>query len=266
MKQTFAAVLVASALALGASSATAQSAAPMTIEFVSSPDLEFPGVEAYIGTTLCAAIDFAETTTMQIGGPDAPAPCTVPWRVIELRIPGFATPMFITPVYEPGTVLTIDNFAPPPAVDGPDVHFGIEVVTEGLTVRDLKLLGGISAYVAGAHCGTAALDGDPDDTWIPVSHRDHPSICREYGQAITLVDGNGHVLVVSPTVGVGPFYRLENLAPYPPGSGPAAPVPAAAGHGTVEGARDASALLALLGTFGVALGLLVARASTRLRR
>lgn len=232
-----AAILATLAMLLGASAAGAQTAEPMTIEFIEDPNLGVEGVDAYIGTTLCASIDFDETLVMEIGGADAPAGCDEQWRVVELRTRIDSNEFMIgeIPLLQLGTTLTIQNYAPFPTVDGPLPPYWILVAGNPASYDSI---GSISAYVGGVLCGTGSLtqfDGQP---MIPIGDEGTLDVCREYGRAITLVDGDGQVLLVSPTVGVGPFYTLEDLAPYPPGSGPAAPSPAAAGHG-VEGARGA---------------------------
>lgn len=229
MKRTAAAAILATLVfALGAASVQAQTGAPMTITFV-RPAPEYQGVQAYIGTTLCGEVDFDESSELQVGGPGTPAVCNEVWRVVELvaSIDDVGYTLFITPVFEPGSSLTIENFVPPPAVDGPDVHFGIAVFELTPELRDA--LTGLTAYVGDAHCGTAAIR--EQSLWLSVSSQDAPAACREYGAAITLFDRNGHALVVSPTVGVGPYYTLENFAPYPPGAGPAMPSPTSPGDG-----------------------------------
>src|SRR5690606_12126837 len=151
------------------------------------------GVEAFIGTTLCASVDFDETLAMEVGGPGAPGPCSEPGRVIELvvQVEEHRSTMFTTPVFEPGASLTIRNFGPFPAVDCPDVHFGIEIDARELSMPEREAIGSLSAYVNGTLCGSTSLvDLESERPWLSVSPREGPVACREEGAAIRLVQAD----------------------------------------------------------------------------
>src|SRR5690606_18435034 len=134
------------------------------------------------------------------------------------------------------------------AVDGPDVHFGIEIDARELTMPEREAIGSLSAYVNGTLCGSTSLvELESERPWLSVSPREGPVACREEGAAIRLVSADGRILRVSPTVGVGPFYTLDNFELYPHGQGPAAPIPASAGHGGWARSPSVAGQLALAG-------------------
>ena len=221
------ALALLAALALPAAASAQQSAtSPFTIEFDKSltflPDEG--AIRAFIGLTECASNDFqSDDWSLVVGGPGTPDACNQPWRVVNL-VPDESAPLANAPIFIPGETVTITNVAPFPTTLGPDLPpFAIQVAPPDLDEASLAAYQPFTAYVGGVNCGSASLATiQAAPLMVPVGAAGTPDVCRELGAEITLVNAYGNVLVVRPSVGPGPYYRLTNPAPAPlsyPGPG-----------------------------------------------
>ena len=217
------------ALALPASASARQSVtSPFLIQFDKSlsflPDNGV--IRPFIGLTECGSIDFlSDDWTLVVGGPGTPDACNQPWRVVNL-VPDESGPLANNLIFMPGETVTMTEINPFPSTFGPDLPpFWIEVAPPDLDEASLPAYQPFTAYVGGVNCGSASLATiQAAPLMVPVGAAGTPDVCRELGAEITLVNAYGNVLVVRPSVGPGPYYRLTNPAPGPvwtgaPGSG-----------------------------------------------
>ena len=222
------ALALLTALALPAAASAQQPATPpFLIEFDKSltflPDNGV--IRAFIGLTECAINDFQSNDwTLVVGGPGTPDACNQPWRVVNL-VPDESVPLGNDPIFQPGQTVTITTINPFPSTFGPDLPpFFIEVAPPDLDEASLPAYQPFTAYVGGVNCGSASLATiQAAPLAVPVGAAGTPDVCRELGAEITLVNAYGNVLVVRPSVGPGPYYRLTNPAPGPVWTGTPTP-------------------------------------------
>ncbi|MPZ49709.1 MAG: hypothetical protein GEU75_10530 [Dehalococcoidia bacterium] len=188
----------------------------------------FPGVDAYIGDTLCGSVPGyglggyvvvpseqlkpgcgREGVTVRFVVDGAPAPEQVPWQ------PGLQT-----------RTLTLSNAEVPAGVFRIVIsaHSLNSPLSRSATGFDTlgQALGTLTVLANGTSCVQVDVAARQRDVVVELGRAGPPPDCATEGAMITFVDGRGIQLNARMTLTKGTQQRLSNLAPVPPSSGPSA--------------------------------------------
>lgn len=203
-----------------------------TITFdVAEVDEAFAILTAWVGDQPCGTVDLGSgETTLEVGGPGAPAACNDAGRIVDLYPEGHSR---IAPalVLRPGEAATVEALMPfPTTLGGPGYVIMFEAPSDALAA-----LLPITAFVDGVECGASVEEDGTTSVQVGEMQDNEPArpdVCYTDLAPITLVAADGHTLFVRPTLHLGAFgYTITNLNLTD--DAPPAPTPAEAGHAPI---------------------------------